>query len=181
MLMTWKAGSGLVAEQRRKMDIPVADFLSGPQPDAPRVPGTAVYLTSDPVMVPSALFHNLKHYKVMHERTVFLHVVAEEVPRVDPQSRIRFKQLGPNIHSIAVHYGFREEPDLPDALKAAPLQELKLDPIAPRTLSRVRPLSMAPVACRRGVAPCSADDAAGGRCGNLLIFRRTGWWSWGRR
>jgi KUP system potassium uptake protein len=130
MLMTWKAGSGLVAEQRRKMDIPVTDFLAGPQPDAPRVPGTAVYLTSDPAMVPSALFHNLKHYKVMHERTVFLHVVAEEVPRVDPQSRIRFKQLGPNIHSIAVHYGFREEPDLPDALKAAPLQELKLDPIS---------------------------------------------------
>jgi KUP system potassium uptake protein len=130
MLMTWKAGSGLVAEQRRKMDIPVADFLSGPQPDAPRVPGTAVYLTSDPAMVPSALFHNLKHYKVMHDRTVFLHVVTEDVPRVDPQNRIRLKELRPNVYSIAVHYGFREEPDLPDALKATPLQELELDPMS---------------------------------------------------
>ena len=130
MLMTWKSGSGLVAEQRRKMDIPLADFLSGPQPDAPRVSGTAVYLTSDPAMVPSALFHNLKHYKVMHERTVFLHVVTEDVPRVDPNTRIRFKKLGPSSYSIAVHYGFREEPVLPDALKAAQLQELALDPMS---------------------------------------------------
>ncbi len=130
MLMTWKSGSGLVADQRRKMDIPLADFLSGPQPDAPRVPGTAVYLTSDPAMVPSALFHNLKHYKVMHERTVFVHVLSEEVPRVDPKNRIRLKKLGPNIYSIAVHYGFREEPDLPDALKGVPLRELALDPMS---------------------------------------------------
>jgi KUP system potassium uptake protein len=130
MLMTWKSGSGLVADQRRKMDIRLADFLSAPQPDAPRVPGTAVYLTSDPAMVPSALFHNLKHYKVMHEMTVFLHVVTEDVPNVDPKNRIRFKELGPNIYSIAVHYGFREEPDLPDALKGAQLQELALDPMS---------------------------------------------------
>jgi KUP system potassium uptake protein len=130
MLMTWKAGSGLVAEQRRKIDIPVAEFLSGPQPDAPRVPGTAVYLTSDPAMVPSALFHNLKHYKVMHERTVFLHVATEEVPHVDPQNRTRFKQLGPNIYSIAVHYGFREEPDLPDALRGVSVPGLELDPMS---------------------------------------------------
>jgi KUP system potassium uptake protein len=128
--MTWKAGSGLVAEQRRKMDIPVPDFLSGPQPDAPRVPGTAVYLTSDPAMVPSALFHNLKHYKVMHDRTVFLHVVTEDVPRIDPQNRTRFKQLGPNIFSIAVHYGFREEPDLPDALRGVAIPGLELDPMS---------------------------------------------------
>ncbi|MGQ0578567.1 MAG: potassium transporter Kup [Betaproteobacteria bacterium] len=130
MLMTWKAGSELVAEQRRKMDIPVADFLSGPQPDAPRVSGTAVYLTSDPATVPSALFHNLKHYKVMHERTVFLHVVTEDVPRVDAQNRTGFKHLGPNIFSIAVHYGFREEPDLPDALRSVSVPGLELDPMS---------------------------------------------------
>jgi len=130
MLMTWKEGSGLVAEQRRKMDIPVPDFLSGPQPDAPSVPGTAVYLTSDPAMVPSALFHNLKHYKVMHDRTVFLHVVTEDVPRVDPQNRTRFERLGPSIFSIAVHYGFREEPNLPDALRGVSIPGLELDPMS---------------------------------------------------
>ncbi|HWH48183.1 MAG TPA: potassium transporter Kup [Burkholderiales bacterium] len=128
MLMTWKSGSGLVAEQRKKMDVPVADFLSAPPPDAPRVRGTAVYLTSDPAMVPSALFHNLKHYKVMHERTVFLHVVTEDVPLVDPQNRVRFKELRPSIYSIAVHYGFREEPDLPDALLGVSIPGLELDP-----------------------------------------------------
>jgi len=58
----------------------MAAFLSGSHPDIPRVAGTAVYLTADPTMVPSALFHNLKHFKVLHERTLFLHVVTADVP-----------------------------------------------------------------------------------------------------
>ena len=71
MLTTWKKGSNLVADQRRKIDIPMSDFVDSPRPDVPHVEGTAVYLTSDQTIVPSALFHNLKHYKVMHAQTVF--------------------------------------------------------------------------------------------------------------
>jgi K+ transporter len=70
----------------------MAGFIKGPLPDVPHVFGTAVYLTSEPSLVPSALFHNLKHYKVMHERTVFLHVVNEEVPRIDDQDRVTVTQ-----------------------------------------------------------------------------------------
>jgi len=116
LLTTWKEGSGLVAKQRRLIDIPMPDFLAGPSPDVPRVPGTAVYLTSDRAIVPSALFHNLKHYKVMHERTVFLHVVNEEVPWVDAARRLEVRALAPDIFEVAVHFGFREEPDVPGAL-----------------------------------------------------------------
>lgn len=130
LLTTWKEGSRLIAEQRRKIDIPLQDFLTGPQPNVPRVTGTAVYLTSDPTLVPSALFHNLKHYKVMHARTVFLNVIGEDVPRVDPSHRLHIEEIAPNIFSVAVHFGFREEPDLSLALERAALQGLELDPMS---------------------------------------------------
>ena len=131
LLTTWKAGSGKVAEIRRRDDIPLPDFINGPAPDVPRVPGTAVYLTSDPTLVPSALFHNLKHFKVMHEQTVFLNVVNEEVPRIDPAARVTLRALTPTIHAVSVRFGFREEPDVPAALLAAghTLSTLALDPM----------------------------------------------------
>jgi KUP system potassium uptake protein len=129
MLTTWKRGSALVAEQRRQLDIPIADFLATPMPDVPRVPGVAVYLTSDPALVPAALFHNLKHYKVMHERTIFLHVKTEEVPRVDAGERLRVETLAPGIDRVALRYGFREEPDVPAALDAASDPRLALEPM----------------------------------------------------
>lgn len=115
-LTTWKKGSQLVADQRRKIDIPMGDFMSGPRPDVPLVGGTAVYLTSDPSIVPSALFHNLKHYKVMHEHIVFLHVLNEETPYVKSANRVDVEQLDKGAWLIHVRFGFREEPDIPKAL-----------------------------------------------------------------
>ncbi|HEX5371653.1 MAG TPA: potassium transporter Kup [Aquabacterium sp.] len=120
LLTTWKRGSLLVAEQRRKIDIPMADFIEGPRPDVPRVPGCAVYLTSDASIVPSALFHNLKHYKVMHQDTVFLHVINDNIPYVSDQARCTLQTATPGIYHLTVRFGFREEPDIPGALALAP-------------------------------------------------------------
>ncbi|NMF99730.1 potassium transporter Kup [Aromatoleum toluolicum] len=128
-LTSWKDGSALVSEQRRKIDVPMDGFVHGPHPDVPKVAGTAVYLTSDTSVVPSALFHNLKHYKVMHEQTVFLHVISEEVPYVAEDERLRLHRLGPDIYQVDVHFGFREEPDLPNALRGADRLGLILEPM----------------------------------------------------
>jgi len=129
MLTTWKEGSRLLAEQRGCIDVPMAGFIKGPLPDVPHVFGTAVYLTSEPSLVPSALFHNLKHYKVMHERTVFLHVVNEEVPRIDDQDRVTVTQLAEGIYNVDARFGFREEPDVPAALALAGPLGLELEPM----------------------------------------------------
>ena len=125
-LSTWKRGSAEVAEQRRRIDIPLADFIANPIRDVPRVPGTAVYLTSDPQLVPSALFHNLKHYRVMHERIIFLNVVNEEVPYVEAARRVQTREAAPGVHVVALHFGFREEPDVPAALASPGLAALEL-------------------------------------------------------
>jgi KUP system potassium uptake protein len=130
MLTTWKRGSAMVAEQRRQIDIPMQDFIEGPQPDVPRVAGSAVYLTSDAAIVPSALFHNLKHYKVMHRDTVFLHVVNENTPYVLQGQRTELKALAPGVYNLTVRFGFREEPDIPQALASQPVHSLALEPMA---------------------------------------------------
>ncbi|MFA5825247.1 MAG: potassium transporter Kup [Gallionellaceae bacterium] len=127
MLSTWKRGSTLVAAQRRKLDIAMDMFISGTQPDVPRVAGTAAYLTADPTFVPSALFHNLKHFKVLHEQTLFLHVVTADVPYIEPEQRLRVTQLAPGMYNIALHFGFRQEVDIPLALQGLDVHGIKLD------------------------------------------------------
>ena len=130
MLSTWKRGSVLVAEQRRKLDIPMAAFLSDSHPDIPRVAGTAVYLTADPTMVPSALFHNLKHFKVLHERTLFLHVVTADVPYIEVAQRLKVTQLAPGMYDVALHFGFRQEVDIPLVLLGLGTHGIELEPMS---------------------------------------------------
>ena len=129
MLMTWKKGSHLVAAQRAKLDLPVAGFAASMLKEVPRVSGTAVYLASDPLLVPSALFHNLKHYHVLHERIVLLHVLTEEVPYFNDSHRLAVVASGPGLWSIRMHFGFREMPDVPAALAWATEAGLDIDPM----------------------------------------------------
>jgi KUP system potassium uptake protein len=129
-LTTWKQGTSLMADERRRIDIPMTDFIAAPAPDAPRIAGTAVYLTSDPTIVPSALFHNLKHFKVMHERTVFLNVRIEDAPRISPAERLEVACPVPGVWQVTLRFGFREEPDIPAALAEALGPGLPLEPLA---------------------------------------------------
>ncbi|MDD2686671.1 MAG: potassium transporter Kup [Gallionella sp.] len=117
LLATWKKGSSLVAKQRQKMDIPMEVFVSSTHLDVPRVSGTAIYLTADPKFVPSALFHNLKHFKVLHEQTLFVHVVTEDVPHIAKQDRLEVRKLAPGMYEVALYFGFRQEIDIPFELK----------------------------------------------------------------
>lgn len=129
MLTTWKEGSGLVADQRRRIDIPMDDFVASPRPDVPFVEGTAVYLTSDLSVVPSALFHNLKHFKMMHRETIFLHVVNDNAPYVKDADRLTIQTLRAGLSAITVRFGFREEPDIPAALQQMNANNVGLDPM----------------------------------------------------
>ncbi|MBJ6609372.1 MAG: potassium transporter Kup [Candidatus Thiothrix moscowensis] len=118
LLTTWKKGSELVADHRRKINMTIRKFLETTYPTIQRVPGTAVYLASNPGLVPSRLFYNIKHYKVIHEQLVFLHVDNGEVPYVPEEERLLVTGLAPGIYTVSVKFGFREEPDLSKALRS---------------------------------------------------------------
>jgi KUP system potassium uptake protein len=127
LLSTWKKGSIIVAEQRKRINMTIRRFIDEVYPSAGRIAGTAIYLNSSNSLVPSRLFHNLKHYKVLHENIVFLHVNFEEIPYVLIENRLAIIELAPGIYTVNVHFGFREEPNLRTALQLATIQQVPID------------------------------------------------------
>jgi KUP system potassium uptake protein len=127
LLSTWKKGSVIVAEQRKRINMTIRRFIDEVYPSAGRIAGTAIYLNSSNSLVPSRLFHNLKHYKVLHENIVFLHVNIEEIPYVSIENRLAIIELASGIYTVNVHFGFREEPNLRTALQLATIQQVPID------------------------------------------------------
>ncbi|MEO8305119.1 MAG: potassium transporter Kup [Betaproteobacteria bacterium] len=128
LLTTWKRGRALLmtrlAEDSMPLDIFIESIESSPPP---RVPGTAVFLTSTADRVPHALLHNLKHNKVLHERVVFLTIHTQDFPRVPATERIRLSDLGCRFWRMEAYYGFAEDPDVPELLEAIGKDEFEYD------------------------------------------------------
>jgi KUP system potassium uptake protein len=151
LFWTWKSGRELMLQKLERDTRPLADFILQIQ-DKLRVSGTAVYLTSRTDVVPVPLLHNLKHNKVIHQRIVLLHVVTENVPHIASNQRIEITDLTNNFYSVVVHYGFMEQPDIPQVLDTCSSQQLRFDlmdtsffvgrltivPTAASRLSRIR-------------------------------------------
>ena len=98
----------------------ITDFIKRVKKNPPhRVPGTAIFMASTASGVPSALLHNIKHNKVLHERVVILTVAIQDVPFVDEAERCSVKDLGQGFYRMSLRYGFLEETDVPAALKRA--------------------------------------------------------------
>ena len=115
VVVTWRRGTRILSEKTRKTEVP-------------RVPGTAIFFTAERDSVPTTLLHNLKHNKVLHERLVFLTIVTEEVPRLPDEERTEIDVLERGrCYKVALHYGFREEPDIPHALKLLAQRGLAFD------------------------------------------------------
>jgi KUP system potassium uptake protein len=83
------------------------------------VPGTAVFLTSDPEFAPTALLHNLKHNKVLHENDVILTIITADTPRVPEEDRVRITPLSKHFSRVALKFGYMEQPNVPKALAVA--------------------------------------------------------------
>ncbi|MFC7515612.1 potassium transporter Kup [Herbaspirillum sp. GCM10030257] len=120
IMLTWKRGRELVFDNLQKHAIPLDAFLESLFIAPPiRVPGTAIYLRGETDGVPHAMLHNLAHNKVLHERVIFLTVKIHEVPWVPLAERVRVYALGHDCYQLNVHYGFKDEPNIPQALEAA--------------------------------------------------------------
>ncbi|HET6397286.1 MAG TPA: potassium transporter Kup [Pseudoxanthomonas sp.] len=120
LMRTWRRGRTLLREEIRKDGIRVDTFLPGLMLAPPtRVPGTAVFLTADPAVVPHALLHNLKHNKVLHENNVLLTVETLPVPHAVPGKRLKMERIGEDFYRVIVRFGFMETPDVPVALMQA--------------------------------------------------------------
>ncbi|MEO8836873.1 MAG: KUP/HAK/KT family potassium transporter, partial [Caldimonas sp.] len=128
LMMTWKKGRKLMAQSLRSDSIDLPSFLESVFLSPPtRVPGTAVFLASDPDLTPNALLHNLKHNKVLHERNLFVHVKHHEVPWIQGSARSEMKALGNDCWQVTLNFGFKNEPDVPAALAQLRSQGCSVD------------------------------------------------------
>ena len=128
-MTTWKTGRQLVWNKLKPASLPLEMFLEEVQRSKTilRAPGTALFMTANPEGTPIALLHNLKHNCVLHERNVILTIVTDEVPQVSAAKRLEQEALGAGFHRIVAHYGFMEEPNVPDLLASAPMDGVPLD------------------------------------------------------
>jgi KUP system potassium uptake protein len=125
LMATWKRGRLILRDRLEDVVLPLDLFLQDAgRNSTSRVPGTAVFMYSDPRATPPALLHNLKHNKVLHERVVFLVVDTANVPHVDPE-RALVEDLGNGFYRVTLRFGFMEEPNVPRALAALAPQGLE--------------------------------------------------------
>ncbi|MDO8385261.1 MAG: potassium transporter Kup [Polaromonas sp.] len=118
VMMTWKQGRALLNQKLRADAIDLPSFLEAVFVSPPaRVEGTAVFLTAEAGVVPNALLHNLKHNKVLHEQNLFVTVHNHEVPWIGLDKRLVIESLGHNCWQVVIHYGFKNDPDVPKALQ----------------------------------------------------------------
>jgi KUP system potassium uptake protein len=120
VMYTWRRGTRLLYEKTRRQETPLGVLVAMLEKKPPaRVPGTAVFLTSDPTSAPTALMHSLKHYKVLHEKNVILTIETAPTPRVNPAERVRIEPVGDTFLRVGLRFGFMEMPNVPKALAIA--------------------------------------------------------------
>jgi KUP system potassium uptake protein len=128
VMTTWKKGRAILSERLAETAVPITAFSQRIEKAAPlRVPGTAVYLSRDPSLVPHALLLNLEHNKVLHERIIFLGIFTDAQAYVHEDQRVQVDQVAPNVHRISARYGFAEDPEVPAVLARARLQGVEID------------------------------------------------------
>ena len=130
LMITWKEGRRILNEKLRADAMELQGFLDAVFVTPPvRVDGTAVFMIAEPGIVPNALLHNLKHNKVLHKQNLFVTVRVHEVPWIDMSKRLEVNSLGHDCWQVNVHYGFKNDLDLPKALQQIKNRGCQLEPM----------------------------------------------------
>ena len=120
LILTWRRGTSILAQKTRRTEVPLDTLLASLEKHPPHiVPGTAVFLTSQPEFAPTALLHNFKHNKVLHEHNVILTIITTDTPRVTEDERVKITVRSPRFSLVALKFGYMETPNVPKALAIA--------------------------------------------------------------
>jgi KUP system potassium uptake protein len=120
LILTWRRGTNILMQKTRRSEVPLDTLLASLEKKPPHVvPGTAVFLTSQPDFAPTALLHNLKHNKVLHEHNVILTIITTDTPRATDDERVKIMALSPHFSLVALKFGYMESPNVPKALAIA--------------------------------------------------------------
>jgi KUP system potassium uptake protein len=124
----WRRGTSLLSQKTRRFEVPLNPLITKLEQKPPHiVSGTAVFLTSQPEFAPTALLHNLKHNKMLHENNLIVSAVTEDIPRVSEEDRVVITHLSPRFRLVLLRFGFMETPNVPKAISMARALGLKFD------------------------------------------------------
>ena len=127
-MWTWRTGTAILAEKSRRLEVPLGELVNRLDSKPPhRVPGTAIFLTGDPDGAPSALLHNLKHNKIIHERNIILTIRTEGTPRISSKNRVRIDEISPTFQKVTMTFGYMETPNILKGISACRKQGLAFD------------------------------------------------------
>ncbi|ARP77263.1 potassium transporter Kup [Bordetella genomosp. 6] len=132
LMMTWRRGRRLLADMQARDRQPLREFMTQLEAFPPaRVQGTAIFMTMNAGNVPPALLHNLKHNKVLHDHVLFLSIRVADVPYVSDDERFEMHKVSASSWQASINYGFKEDPDVPEALRqvAEAYPEIDLEPM----------------------------------------------------
>ena len=120
VIWTWRRGTAILLAKTRRTEVPLKELIASLEKRPPHiVKGTAIFLTSDPDFVPTALLHNLKHNKVLHEKNVILTIETAQTPRVDSVDRVLMEAISDHFATVRLRFGYMESPNVPKALAIA--------------------------------------------------------------
>jgi KUP system potassium uptake protein len=130
-MLTWRRGTAILAEKARRLEVPLKDLVNRlDSKPPPRVAGTAIFLTGDPEGAPTALLHNLKHNKIIHERNIILTIRTEPTPRVRAADRVEIEELSPTFTRVVMTFGYMETPNILKGIAACRKRGLAFDIMA---------------------------------------------------
>jgi len=171
LMTTWNRGRARLAAIVRENTLPMDLFLADvARRKPPRVPGTAVFLTSDATGAPPVLLHHLKHNKVLHEKVMLMSVVTEEIPQVDAADRVVCRELGEGFYQVIAHYGFMETPDVPAVLQALGKVGGNGKPVSVKVMETSFYLGRETLIATRAGAKLAASDGTG--FGRMSLWRK---------
>src|SRR4051812_5794719 len=128
LIVTWQRGSRILVQKTRRVEVPIDALIRSLEKKPPHiVPGTAVFLTSDPDFAPASLLHNLKHNKVLHDQNIILTIVTTDTPRTDEDERVEIMPVSERFTRVSLRFGFMESPNVPKALAVARKKGLQFD------------------------------------------------------
>ncbi len=128
ILMTWKRGREILENRLQSGALKLEPFLTSlVDGGVNRIPGLAIFMTSNPSCVPNSLLHSLKHYKSLHEQVIVLSVEVHDVPFVTQDERIELHQFSKDFAQVTLHYGFKDEPNIPLALERCHIPGLEIN------------------------------------------------------
>jgi KUP system potassium uptake protein len=120
VIWTWRRGTAILLAKTRRTEVPLKELIASLEKRPPHiVKGTAVFLTSDPDFVPTAMLHNLKHNKVLHEKNVILTIETAQTPRVGSADRVVMETISDRFIIVRLRFGYMESPNVPKALAIA--------------------------------------------------------------